>query len=211
MKKSNKKFIPFAFIFISSILITLGCSVVKKETKSQLECSNYKNCDESLYILPFLLGEKHKVIQGNCAPNKKPWTHYGNLRYAYDFEMPIGTPIIAAYSGTVLFVRDEFTDNDHGKNQGNAIVILQEDGTYALYAHLTHKGSKVKIGQIVKQGDIIALSGNSGESPIPHLHFQVNTCGDFSKCESIPVSFNNVYPKKNILLKDEEYEAKVVK
>lgn len=172
------------------------------------ECANYPECSSSAYILPYQTGTKCKIIQGNCAENKKPWTHLGKMRYAYDFEMPIGTPIVASRGGTILFVRDNFTDNDHGKDQGNAIVILQEDGTYALYAHLTNKGSKVKLGQIVKQGEVIALSGNSGQSPIPHLHFQVNSCGDFSKCESLPVAFRNVFPLENTLMKEAEYEAK---
>jgi len=198
----------FQSLLVACSLFPLNCATTSRMQTTQTTCANYLDCEKSSYILPFLPGEKHKVIQGNCAEPKNPWTHFGILRYAYDFAMPIGTPIVAARNGTVLFVRDEFTDNDHGKNQGNAIVLLQEDGTFALYAHITHKGSKVKVGQIVKQGDIIALSGNSGESPIPHLHFQVNACGDFSKCESLPISFRNVTPNVNVLEKDSEYEAK---
>jgi murein DD-endopeptidase MepM/ murein hydrolase activator NlpD len=191
---------------IAIISLFAGCSSTRITHQTGL-CSNYTDPQSSQYILPYVKGEAHPVIQGNCAPEEYPWTHYGNQRFAYDFGMPINTMIIAARAGTVVFVRDNFTDNDHGKNQGNAIVILQEDGTYALYAHITNKGSKVKLGQVVKQGEEIAHSGNSGESPMPHLHFQVNACGDFIKCESLPISFRNALPVTNRLEKGVVYSA----
>jgi len=201
----NKYFITILALICASVFA--NCATAETVSTDTYKKEIYTNYKESPYVLPFLPKQKHKVIQGNCEKKEKPWTHYDNLKYAYDFEMPIGTEIIAAKTGTVLFVRDEFTDNDHGKNQGNAIVIIHEDGTFALYAHITHKGSKVRLGQIVKQGDIIALSGNSGESPIPHLHFQVNSTGDFAKGESVPITFKNVFPEAGRLEKNAEYEA----
>jgi murein DD-endopeptidase MepM/ murein hydrolase activator NlpD len=185
----------------------VGADCSSKLVTHSADCGGYQDWKVSPYILPFSPGQKCMVMQGNCSPAKSPWTHFGKLKYAYDFAMPIGTPIVAARSGTVLFVRDEFTDNDHGKNQGNAIVLLQEDGTYSLYAHITNRGSRVKVGQIIKQGDTIAVSGNSGESPAPHLHFQVNACGDFTKCESLPVTFRNASPDSRRLDQGSEYDA----
>jgi murein DD-endopeptidase MepM/ murein hydrolase activator NlpD len=195
-------------LLISYTFLLNSCASTSSANFKNEPCENYIDNNKSFYVLPFLPGEKHKLIQGNCEKNENPWTHFGSMRYAYDFEMPIGTTIIAARKGTVIFVRDEFTDNDHGKDQGNAIVIVHEDGTIALYGHMTYKGSKVKVGQIVQQGEAIALSGNSGESPFPHLHFQVNECGDFEKCETLPITFSNVYPSVTRLEKNCEYEAK---
>jgi|GEM_PF-1888145 len=191
---------------VCTISLFIGCSNIHNVHNNE-QCLNYPNPQSSQYILPYATGEAYPVIQGNCAPKEYPWTHYGNMRFAYDFGMPIGTTIIAVRAGTVVFVRDNFTDNDHGKNQGNAIVILHEDGTYALYAHITNKGSKVRVGQAVKQGEGIALSGNSGESPTPHLHFQLNACGDFTKCESMPISFRNARPATNKLEQGVVYTA----
>jgi murein DD-endopeptidase MepM/ murein hydrolase activator NlpD len=205
LKKHMSKLIYFLVSITISILLT-GCFWTNNAHQHDV-CSSYSDHKDSYYILPYAKGEVYSVIQGNCTLREHPWTHYGNLKYAYDFGMPVGTTIIAARAGTVVFVRDNFTDNDHGKNQGNAIVLLHEDGTYALYAHITNRGSKVKVGQIVKQGDRIALSGNSGESPIPHLHFQVNECGDFSTCQSMPVSFRNARPQTVPLVKDMTYTA----
>ena len=51
--------------------------------------------------------------------------------------------------------------------------------TYAVYGHLTHGGSKVEVGDTVTQGQLIALSGNSGMSRGPHLHFAVKRCGEW--------------------------------
>lgn len=188
--------------------VLTGCSSARIVHQDE-QCSAYPDPQNSHYILPYSAGHAFTVIQGNCKSEEYPWTHYENLRFAYDFGMPIGTTIIAARAGTVVFVRDNFTDNDHGKDQGNAIVLLHEDGTYALYAHITNKGSKVKLGQTVRQGEDIALSGNSGESPTPHLHFQVNECGDFIKCRSIKISFKNVHPKTARLEQGMMYTAEL--
>jgi murein DD-endopeptidase MepM/ murein hydrolase activator NlpD len=196
----------FSTVTVCCICVFVSCSSKYVVHESE-KCYNYPEPRSSRYILPYEAGEAHPVIQGNCAPNEYPWTHYGKMSFAYDFGMPIGTKIIAARSGTVVFVRDQFTDNDHGRNQGNAIVVLQGDGSYALYAHITHNGSKVRVGQIVKQGDTIALSGNSGETPTPHLHFQVNECGDFTKCASMPISFRNARPNTGRLERGKSYSA----
>ncbi len=209
MKRSKLFSHVNVFLFLSTIFFLSACSSSKDSITPENDCqyANYPSCDNSDYILPFLSGKKFKVVQGNCSPQKAPWTHFKNMKYAYDFAMPIGTEIVASYRGTVIFVRDEFTDNDHGADQGNAIVILHDNGTTALYGHLTFKGSKVLLGQLVEQGQVIALSGNSGQSPFPHLHFQLNACGDFSNCPSIPIAFRNVYPREVILKKDKTYEA----
>lgn len=196
-------------IFVISFMclwIVLGCAETKMVKQTDV-CSGYPNPAESKYVLPYPAGEAHEMIQGNCAHTEYPWTHYAGQKFAYDFAMPIGATIVAARAGAIAFVRDEFTDNDHGPDQGNAIVLVHEDGTVALYGHLTYKGSKVKVGQVVRQGEPIALSGNSGESPRPHLHFQVNACGDFSKCESLPIAFRNAIPNPGRLKKDASYTA----
>lgn len=87
------------------------------------------------------------------------------------------------------------------------MVILHENNTVALYSHMMHQGVLPELGQHVEQGKVIALSGNSGRSPVPHLHFQVKACPDFDICESIPVTFRNAIPNPGRLLKDAVYEV----
>ena len=193
-------------LFLSYLCAVMTGCADQAVTQSEA-CSGYPEPQASPYVLPYTQGDTHPVIQENCAPQRAPWTHFGAMRYAYDFGMPIGTPLVASRSGTVIFVRDQFTDEQHRQEQGNAIVVLHEDGSSALYGHITHRGSKVKPGDRVEQGEVLALSGNSGESPTPHLHFQVNACADFSKCPSIPVSFRNEASSSTSLKKGQSYTA----
>ena len=81
-----------------------------------------------------------------------------------DFGVPVGTPVVAAHSGTIVEVRES-------SSYGNMIRIRGDDGMDTLYAHLSTFG--VQQGQQVTAGQQIALSGNTGRSTGPHLHFEV--------------------------------------
>ena len=97
-------------------------------------------------------------------------------RYAIDVDMPIGTAIRAARGGSVAVVRDSHGDGGDSvayRGQTNAIYILHDDGTFAIYAHLRRDSALVHAGQRVRAGQIIAQSGNTGYSTGPHLHFAV--------------------------------------
>jgi len=97
--------------------------------------------------------------------------------YAIDFALPEGTPILAARGGTVMQVESDFQraglDRERYGGRANFICILHDDGSMALYAHLKPEGVEVRVGQQVRQGQRIALSGNTGFSTAPHLHFVV--------------------------------------
>ena len=80
-----------------------------------------------------------------------------------DFAAPVGTPIVAAHSGTVVEVRES-------PSYGNMIRIHGDNGVDTLYAHLSSFG--VQQDQQVTAGQQIALSGNTGRSTGPHLHFE---------------------------------------
>lgn len=89
-----------------------------------------------------------------------------------------GKPVLAPANGWVEQVEDAIEDNAIGKinqaqNWGNSIVLKHAEGLYTKMSHLQKHSCKVKPGDYVKQGDIIAACGNSGRSPEPHLHFQV--------------------------------------
>jgi murein DD-endopeptidase MepM/ murein hydrolase activator NlpD len=97
-----------------------------------------------------------------------------------DFGAPIGTQVIASASGTVIVAKDA---NKWNGGYGYYVVIEHENGTQTLYAHLSKLN--VDVGQNVSQGEQIALSGNTGRSTGPHLHFEVrggkNPFGDYKK------------------------------
>ena len=143
------------------------------------------------YILPFPPGSSLTLIQGNCSS----FSHLSNLRYAYDFAMPIGSPVIAARNGIVNFIEESFTDDDHEIDHSNVVTINHLDGTFARYQHLTKDGVLVELGGSVSTGDTIALSGFTGFAQVPHLHFDVSKCiGDCSISETQAISFDNANP-----------------
>ncbi|WP_406527401.1 peptidoglycan DD-metalloendopeptidase family protein [Streptomyces sp. I8-5] len=89
-----------------------------------------------------------------------------------DFPVPTGTPVHAVAAGTVIV-------GGQGAAYGNHVVIRHADGKFTLYAHLST--ISVADGQAVKAGDVIGLSGATGNATGPHLHFEVrnsNTYGD---------------------------------
>jgi murein DD-endopeptidase MepM/ murein hydrolase activator NlpD len=193
-----------SFLFGSICCVFLAaCSTRRIEGSSESQVA-YPDPMTSEYSLPFDSAVPRRLIQGNLEERRKPWKHYGDMAFAFDFEMPIGTTVKASRKGMVMFVRDEFSDEDHKNTHGNVMIILHEDGTAALYGHIKQHGALVRPHKIVDAGEPIALSGNSGESPTPHLHFQVNESGDFSKSKTIPISFRDAGHTER-LIKGESY------
>ncbi|MYT29518.1 MULTISPECIES: M23 family metallopeptidase [unclassified Streptomyces] len=87
-----------------------------------------------------------------------------------DFHAAYGTPVHAVGSGTVV-------EAGWGGAYGNNVVIKMNDGTYTQYGHLSSIG--VTVGQAVTPGQQIALSGNTGNTTGPHLHFEARTGPDY--------------------------------
>lgn len=198
----------FRFTYIASLtcqVLLVSCSQDKLQQDS---CAGYEDWSNSVYVLPYPAGTTYSVLQGNCTnPNTPGASHFRMDRYSYDFLMDIGTYITAARSGEVVFVREEFTDQDKGLDQGNVVVILHNDSTYAAYGHLTNQGVFPELGDNVSVGDTLGLSGNSGLSSIPHLHFHVSPCLDQAICGTLPITFRNTQPNPNGLEVGGSYSA----
>ncbi|MCE7991812.1 MAG: M23 family metallopeptidase [Roseivirga sp.] len=155
--------------------------------------ATFPNWFASPYKLPYAVGSTFQINQGNTSG----FGHSGFWQYGYDFTMCIGTQVLAARDGTVVHANDGAGDGD--RNNTNLITIQHHDGTVALYSHLTRNGVFVTAGAEVKQGDVIGLSGDTGNTGgLPHLHFSVHPCtslpglvGSGTDCSSIPVNFLN--------------------
>ena len=143
--------------------------------------------------LPFM--GTWKISQGHNGAE----THQGEWAEAFDFviEDPEGKtyqdpgtlpahfycynkPVLAPAAGIVQEVIDHIDDNEIGgnnlqKNWGNTIIIKHAEGLYSKLSHLKKHSFKVKAGDFVKKGEILAYCGNSGRSPEPHLHFQLQS------------------------------------
>ncbi|KGU82198.1 peptidoglycan DD-metalloendopeptidase family protein [Pseudomonas mediterranea] len=101
------------------------------------------------------------------------YSHYGpKNRYAMDIAMPVGTPIIAARGGVVIKTENAQTGRGDDPS-GNFVRVLHDDGTMGVYLHLQKGSVSVREGQRVAVGTPLALSGNTGNSSGPHLHFVV--------------------------------------
>jgi murein DD-endopeptidase MepM/ murein hydrolase activator NlpD len=90
-----------------------------------------------------------------------------SLHTGIDFPVSYGTPVMAATDGTVR--------TQWNSAYGNMVIVTAKDGTETWYCHLSTY--KVASGTTVKAGDVIAYSGNSGNSTGPHLHFEVHPAG----------------------------------
>ncbi|MEV6116550.1 M23 family metallopeptidase [Streptomyces sp. NPDC052109] len=97
--------------------------------------------------------------------------HWAAKHSGQDFAVPTGTGVVAAHGGTV--VKAGPNGGGDGPAYGGAVVISHGNGAYSQYAHLSR--IDVKAGQIVRTGQRIALSGSTGNSTGPHLHFEIRT------------------------------------
>ena len=126
------------------------------------------------YRAPFAVANSHVISQ--VFPYAT--THMtADAHYAMDIVMSVGTNIYAARGGTVFEVASTNfrggLDPEKDSASANLVRILHDDGTYGVYAHLNWNTIRVKPGDIVKRGEYIADSGNTGFSSGPHLHFAV--------------------------------------
>lgn len=101
----------------------------------------------------------------------------GAIHKGVDYRAAIGTPVYAAVSGTVVHAGKHVFRKGWGFAFGIHVIVDNvrfPDGSAGLWAGYCHL-SKVtcKVGQKIKKGDVIGLSGNTGRSTAPHLHFQI--------------------------------------
>lgn len=183
-----------------------------RRNKPPVDCGAYPAQATSLYILPWRVGESYEIIRTT--------SHYtrGNRGVGLngiDIRMPIGTTIVAARAGIVVAVQEDYADGNGVDLQENYVFIKHNDGTMGRYFHLTRQGALVEVGDSVQQGDVIARSGNSGDSGEPHLHFDVQACGvnlppNYNQLpcgQTLPVTFRNTSPHACGLVPGKSYIA----
>ncbi|KAA3612505.1 MAG: M23 family metallopeptidase [Calditrichaeota bacterium] len=119
--------------------------------------------------------------------------------------MPIGTIFIASRAGTVHTVVENAPSD--GGGIGNYILIDHGDKTYAYYLHSPMDGIDVKVGDKVKQGSPLGVTGRSGKAGYPHLHFIVVKGSPAYPYEGKAISFKNASPSHTVLKSYAKYKA----
>lgn len=175
------------------------------------------------YSLPFN-GPWTVVNGGPDNETSHSWGVY-TQRYAYDFIILddsgqsstgdktlvenyycYGKEVLAPADGIVADVKDLSKDArtfGNGKVDpdvksicGNHIVIKHAEGEYSLIAHLKPQSVRVKPGESVKRGQVIALCGNSGNTSEPHIHFHIQDGKSFYASAGLPIHFKNIATEK---------------
>ncbi|MDB6110664.1 MAG: hypothetical protein JWR69_2414 [Pedosphaera sp.] len=159
-----------------------------------------------IYTLPYAPGTACRVTQGYHGR----FSHTGADEYAIDWQMASGTPVYAARGGVVVGVK---SDSDVGgpdrkyESSANYILIQHTDGTIGIYAHLMKGGSKVKVWDKVEAGQWIGLSGDTGFTSGPHLHFSVFMAKSGRERLSVPVKFKTADNAALTVMAGESYQA----
>lgn len=120
---------------------------------------------------PFLLPVGSARISSGYGYRTHPVTgEVGKMHTGVDFAVAQGTDIHAADSGTVLVA-------EWWSGYGYCVIIDHGGGVWTLYGHIREGGLRVKAGESVDRGQVIAESGSTGRSTGPHLHFEVRVDG----------------------------------
>lgn len=158
---------------------------------------------EFIYWLPFEHNKAYIMIQGANGD----YTHQG--KNAFDFVMEEGTKVCASRDGKVVAVKEDSRIGGPDisfMRHGNRITVLHEDGSFADYVHLKYQGSLVAPGEMVKAGQVIGYSGNTGWSTKPHLHFQVYKAVKFG-IQTLPAKFLTANKRVSYLKEMETYKG----
>ena len=119
----------------------------------------------------------------------------------WDDYYSFGAPVFATGAGRVVQMRDSKPDDrkfdekefatDENSPAGNYIVIDHLNGEFSVFGHIKQGSARVKLGQMVQQGDTIAAMGASGSSLFPHLHYELRTGAGIKGVEGLPSYFSN--------------------
>ncbi|WP_404296344.1 peptidoglycan DD-metalloendopeptidase family protein [Halomonas sp.] len=140
----------------------LDLTLIRNDTDNNFYTPNGESLDPAFNRYPF---EGSYRLSSNFNPRRKhPVTGRVSPHRGTDFAMPIGTPVVAPADGRVEKVANHPT-------AGRYIVVRHDNGYQTRYLHLSRP--LVSRGDRVTMGERIALSGNTGRSTGPHLHYEV--------------------------------------
>lgn len=175
------------YFFLILSILSFHCCIAQQEYSIR-DLKGGKFIDDSSYIYSLPFENKKKVFLIQAYDSKM--SHKGEL--ALDFKVKKKTKICAAREGVVIAAR---SDSEKGglkpenMSDGNHISIKHDDGSIAHYWHLIKDGVLVNVGDTVTKGQVIGLTGNTGYSAFPHLHFEVIGYDGTGAYKQLPTRF----------------------
>nr|WP_321453030.1 M23/M56 family metallopeptidase [uncultured Carboxylicivirga sp.] len=160
-----------AFIILTSATIK-SSAIDNDSTESFSTAISEPKAKKQTFVLPFKTTDNYKITS-DYGMRIHPITKEKRMHKGTDFKVKLNTPVVAIADGTIRKVELNYQE---GKGYGKYIIVDHADGYSSLYAQLNDY--KVKKGDKVKRGDVIGLSGSSGMSTGPHLHFEIKKDGE---------------------------------
>jgi hypothetical protein len=161
----------------------------------------YSAADDTRFAMDFVYLKNGQLFTGAGGVGSKAEDYYC-----------FGQPILAPADGTVVRAVAGYDDVPTGKPNGDAadgnmIIISHDNGESSMFNHLKQNSLKVKNGDKVKQGDVIAACGNSGAGGIPHVHYQFEK----GRGAGLPAQFNDYYANGKLVELGEPTRGQMVK
>lgn len=138
--------------------------ILEKTVQAQIAPQTDSNRTSTETILP-VDGQITSGVGMRIDPFDGNWRHHNGI----DIAVPEGTPVKAVAGGTVLYAGLR-------SGYGWTVLVEHDNGMITLYAH--NNRITVDVGQEIKKGDTVALSGNTGRSTGPHVHFEAWQAGN---------------------------------
>lgn len=160
---------------MTSRITEIEMNVAALSRKVKLELKSYNSLyntvrdhSDNLKMIPSIRPVQKGYLGSGFGYREDPFTNKVRYHYGQDFAVNTGSKIYSPAEGKVRFAGDQ-------GGYGKVVKIDHGNGYRTIYAHLSK--IKVKHGQTLKRGDFIALSGNTGRSAGPHLHYEVHQYG----------------------------------
>jgi len=123
-------------------------------------------------------------------------SHAGEGRKLEDYEV-FGKEVVAPADGIIIQIIDGAIDvlpgeRDRGVGVGNMIIIDHQNSEYSLLCHFKYQSMKVRVGDVIKQGDLLGLCGNTGNTSEPHIHYNLQDGPRMHTAQALPASFYKI-------------------
>lgn len=140
--------------------------------------------------------------------------HTGEGKDLTDYEV-FGREVISPGDGIISQVLDGSRDVEIGERDrfmvfGNAVIIDHQNGEWSVLCHFKYDSIKVKVGDIVKKGDLLGLCGNSGNTSEPHIHFHLQNDAFAHLAKGLPAQFRRIKVNGEIKENYEPVRSQVV-